>query len=118
MLHAYGRWAERLHPFRWRFAAVTGLVFLVLLASILIREPRLLMPVWAIAGPCIAVSWGLLLLCVWFHPTKGRLAPTSRGGLPGFVRAASRLYAGVFLASWFVFGVVAWPIFVFHYLWR
>lgn len=113
MLDVYARWAERLYPWRWRFAAVTGFGFLVLLGTILVRVPSIVLPVWGIVGPCIAVSWGLLLLCVWFHPTQGRLAPSPKKGLPGLLRKFARGYAGVFLAAWFVFGVVVWPIFVF-----
>ena len=68
-----------------------------------------------LAGPLISISWGLLLMCVWFHPTLGRLygdGPIFRL-LPRFTKTMLRWYFAIFLTMWFVFGVLAWPAFVF-----
>jgi hypothetical protein len=112
MIDAYARWAAQLYPWRWYFAATTLGVFFAL-ALVLLSPYRAAVDLLAlIAGPLITISWGLLLLCVWFDPTRGKLQVgwfASR--MPKPIVWLTRWYFAVFLALWFIFGVIAWPIF-------
>lgn len=112
MLATFARWAERLYPWRWRFGLVTLCVFVAVSVSGALGYSGLDHALWLISGPAISVSWGLMLLAVWFHPSKGALVPIERMGLRRTMRAVARAYAGGFLVLWFAFGVICWPIFV------
>ena len=112
MLSAYSRLAAQLYPWRWRFAATTLFVFLALFILIATRSSSLLMVGSTLAGPLISVSWGLLLLCVWFDPTHGKLQTGwVIEHLPSFLRLALQWFFALFLVLWFIFGVIAWPAF-------
>lgn len=67
----------------------------------------------ALAGPLIFVPWGLLCLCIWFHPELGNLQPGSRfiGRLPRWLQSAVRWYASFFLIILLVVGLIVWPLF-------
>jgi hypothetical protein len=79
MIDAYTRWAAQLYPWRWYFAGTTLGVFLASALVMLSPYRAAVDLLGLIAGPLITISWGLLLLCVWFDPTRGKLQV---GGLP------------------------------------
>ena len=113
MLQFYTSLADKWYSRRWWFGGTTAAVFVLLLLLVLTNSTAMLLPAGVASGPLIAVSWGLLCMCVWFHPTRGNLysgALFSR--LPGVLKAATRWYFAVFLTIWFFFGVLVWPAFV------
>jgi len=111
MLQFYTSLADRLYVHRWWFGGTTAAVFVLLLFLVLTRTAE--MPIVALSVPLIAVSWGLLCMCVWFHPTSGRLySGPLFNRLPRILKTAIRWYGAVFLTLWFVFGVLVWPAFV------
>jgi hypothetical protein len=112
MLRAYTNLASRLYLHRWWFAGITAAVFLALLLLTFTRFSSTVDFAFLISGPVIAISWGLHLMCVWFHPTLG----TMYSGrlfmrMPAMVQGFVRWYSAVFLSIWFVFGVLVWPTF-------
>jgi hypothetical protein len=111
MLDTYAHWAGRLYPRRWQFAVATLLVFLALLLLMSTRMPSAVYIGVLLAGPLIAISWGLVCLCVWFEPTRGKLQTGWLiTHLPKPVRSILRWYFAIFLLLWFVLGVGAWPL--------
>ena len=114
MLQTYTSLAEQWYPRRWWFAGVTALTFLLLLALMFTRTKAVFLAV-AASGPAMVISWGFLCMCVWFHPTLGKLY-TGRffGRLPNTVQGVIRWYFVVFLTLWFVAGVIVWPVFVYR----
>jgi len=93
---------------------VTAATFVIMLAFTFMKMERAANVAGLLAGPAFSVSWGLLCMCVWFHPTLGRLnssAPVFRF-LPPFVQKSLRWYFAAFLTVWFLFGVVVWPALV------
>jgi hypothetical protein len=112
MLETYTKLATRFYPFRWWLGGITMMFFATAFVLMMLRSTYAVYFVGVAAGPIIAISWGLLCMCIWFHPTLGRL----RTGwfinrLPRVGRSILLWYFAVFLTLWFVFGVVAWPIF-------
>lgn len=112
MLDRFTRVATRYYPYRWRFVAASGLVFLSLIV-VFLAFPRAVARVLPLVGPALAVSWGMVLVCFWFEPVRGSLF----SGL--FVRFTPRIgqivlrwYAAIFLIVWFIFGILVWPVFV------
>jgi hypothetical protein len=105
--------AARFFDRRWWFMLVSVCGF-GLLAIVLSYAPqnvgRLAVP---LAGPVIFVPWGLLCLCVWFHPDKGNLQPGSRfvGKLPQWMQSVVRWYASLFLVIFLAAGLIVWPLF-------
>jgi hypothetical protein len=111
MLGAFTRVAARYYPYRWRFAAASGLVF-VLLILIFFTFPRAVAHVLPFIGPALAVSWGMVLVCFWFEPTRGTLfSGVFVRFIPRIVQVILRWYAAIFLVIWFVFGILVWPLF-------
>lgn len=54
---------------------------------------------WLLLGMIgIAVSWGLFLICLWFHPGRGWLRAEPPDEAPR-VRGAERLTAALFIAA-------------------
>jgi len=103
--------AEKLFPKRWWFLCISilgmGVIFLFLNAGI----TKSMLPV-AFFVPFVVVPWGLLCMCIWFHPVQGKLYGgfiTSK--LPAFIQSAIRWYAAMFLVLFFGFGLLAFPIF-------
>jgi hypothetical protein len=114
MVAFYASLADRWFPWRWWFAAATAATFLLLSLLMLARptSPWLLQAAMILSGPAITTAWGLLCMCVWFHPTRGNLMPGSwLGRLPAWISAIARGYFAFFLTIWFIFGVVVWPAF-------
>jgi hypothetical protein len=111
MLGGFTRVAARYYPYRWRFAAASGLVFLFLIL-IFSALPRAVAHVLPFVGPALAVSWGMLLICFWFEPTRGTLfSGVFVGFIPRTGQVILRWYAAIFLVIWFVFGILVWPLF-------
>jgi hypothetical protein len=111
MLGAFTRVAARYYPYRWRFAAACGLVFLLLIL-IFFAFPRGVAGVIPFVGPALAVSWGMVLVCFWFEPTRGTLfSGVFVRFIPRIVQVILRWYAAIFLLIWFVFGILVWPLF-------
>jgi hypothetical protein len=113
MLHQFTTIASRYYSYRWLYVLASALVFLTL-AAIFSGFPRALMVATIFAGPALGISWGMALICFWFEPARGSLY----GGaiirrIPSIGQIALRWYAAVFLAVWFVFGILVWPAFVF-----
>jgi hypothetical protein len=116
MLDTYAMWAARLYPWRWRFGLATLTVFVVLFVLMATRVPHSIEIGGALAGPLISATWGVVLLCVWFEPTRGNLQTGwFITHLPAPLRLVVRWYFGLFLALWFAFGIVVWPLFA---IWR
>jgi hypothetical protein len=111
MLGAFTRVAARYYPYRWRFAAASALVFL-LLVLIFFALPRAVARVLPFVGPALAVSWGMLLICFWFEPARGTLfSGVFVRFIPRPGQVILRWYAAIFLVIWFVFGILVWPLF-------
>ena len=107
----FARYADRLFSHRWWLlgASIAGVG--VVIALISISSPSLTRAAGAIVGPIILVPWGLLCMCVWFHPQHGNLQPASRfvGRLPQSLQSTVRWYAAIFLAVFLVIGAIVWP---------
>jgi hypothetical protein len=111
MLGAFTRVAVRYYPYRWRFSAASGLVF-ALLILIFFAFPRAVAAVIPFVGPALAVSWGMVLVCFWFEPTRGTLfSGVFVRSMPRLGQVILRWYAAIFLLIWFVFGILVWPLF-------
>jgi len=112
MLDGFTRVATRYYSYRRRFVAASGLVFLLLIL-VFFAFPRAVATVTPLVGPALAVSWGMVLLCFWFEPTRGSL---SSGVFVRFIprigQVVLRWSAAIFLVIWFVFGILVWPLFV------
>jgi hypothetical protein len=112
MLDAFTRIATRYYPYRWRFAAASGLVLLFLIL-VFFAYPRAVAVVTLLVGPALAVSWGMALMCFWFEPMRGGLfTGVFVRFIPRIGQIALRWYAAIFMLIWFVFGIVVWPLFV------
>lgn len=101
--------AAKLWPHRWVFGIATfgifAIFFVFLLAAGALGLSFPIDAAFAIFVPAFCWLWGLTLVGVWFHPTRG----TVRIGSPWFLRAPRivqvllRWDAAVFLALWFLF---------------
>ena len=112
MLERFTIIADLYYKYRWRFMAATAGVFLLLTAFMFSGHSALVGVVAAFAGPAITISWGMVLMCFWFEPTRGVLFQgVLIKWIPNFGQRALRWYFAAFLAVWFLFGVVIWPIF-------
>jgi hypothetical protein len=112
MLDGFTRIAQRYYAYRWRFLAASGLVFLLLIL-VFFALPRAVAFVLPLVGPALSFSWGMVLICFWFEPTRGSLFSGAFVRLiPRIAQVALRWYAAIFLMIWFVFGILVWPVFV------
>jgi hypothetical protein len=111
MLDGFTKVATRYYPYRWRFVAASGLVFLFLIV-VFFAFPRAVAVVMPSVGPALAVSWGMVLMCFWFEPTRGSLfSGVFVKLIPRIGQIFLRWYAAIFLVIWFVFGILVWPVF-------
>jgi len=111
MLQRFTRIASRHHSYRWLYVLATASVFLIV-AAILSGFPRAFRVAIIFVGPALAISWGMALICFWFEPARGSLyGSVAIKHLPRMVQIALRWFAAVFLALWFVFGLIVWPLF-------
>ncbi|WP_077038436.1 hypothetical protein [Pelomonas sp. KK5] len=103
--------ADRLFARRWWFVAMSVLGMALAFAALSLSSPRVAGVLVALVGPLIFVPWALLCTCIWFHPQRGNLQPSSKvvGRLPLLVQTGLRWYAAVFLSLFLVFGAVVWP---------
>ncbi len=111
MLQRLTRTASRHHSYRWWYVAASACVFLVV-AAILTGIPRAFRVAIIFVGPALAMSWGMALICFWFEPARGGLYGSMVvKHLPRMGQISLRWIAAIFLALWFAFGLVVWPIF-------
>ena len=106
--------AERWYHLRWWCGALTLFTFALLWALMLLAPPPpwLIATAFVVAGPLVALSWGILCMCVWFHPTHGLLISGRLfNRLPMLLRQFLRGYFALFLAIWFLFGTIGWVVF-------
>jgi len=106
----YAAYAERYFHLRWRFlfvslgtfAAVLGLVALT--ADSAWPLPVSGAGIIALAAPIIFGAWGLLCMCVWFHPRRGNLRPGSSwlSWLPSWARELLRWHFALTLSLFLV----------------
>ena len=109
----YTQLAHDLYPKRRYFAIVTfgAFVFGIFMSII---SPRFVDVVGMVAMAVITVAWGLFCMCVWFEPAHGNLHQGWLARrLPRPIKVALQWYLGVFLAFWFLFGIVGVPLFFF-----
>lgn len=104
--------ADRLFARRWWFLAVSTLGMVAVFVAFSLASPRVIGVASALVGPFIAVPWALLCTCIWFHPQRGNLQPSSKfvGRLPPLLQTGVRWYAAVFLSFFLVFGALVWPV--------
>lgn len=100
--------AERLHPWRFRFALVSLVGFLALLAVGAIF-PRALPFVVPLAGPLVFFPWVVFCACIWFHPERGNLKPRAGNGPFVWAHEAMRWYAAGFIVVSVVVALAVWP---------
>jgi hypothetical protein len=105
--------AARLFSRRWLFLLISVAGFGGLAIILAYAPTKVGWLAGTLAGPLIFVPWGLLCLCVWFHPERGNLQPGSRfiGKLPRWAQSAVRWYASLFLITFIVVGLIVWPLF-------
>lgn len=112
MLRLFTGLAARYYPYRRRYVGAGGFVFLFLIA-IFFLFPRAVMVTLVCAGPALAVSWGMALVCFWFEPAQGKLF---RGVLirriPHSGRLVLRWSLAIVLTLSLFLGLVVWPLFV------
>ncbi len=104
--------AEKLFFLRWWFLliALIGIAVLILSMQCVPAKAAYIFP---FVIPFVAVPWGLLCMCIWFHPTKGKLSSSSKfiGKFPSLLQTIVRWYFAIFLVIFLVFGLFAFPIF-------
>ena len=112
MLRFYTSLADKFYPNRWRCGGVACAMFALLLLLFLSNATPVIFIAGVVSDPAIAVTGGLLCMCVWFHPTRGKLnSGTFFNRLPAFVQAAMRWYFAMFLTVWLACSVLFWPTF-------
>ena len=112
MLEVFTRVAGRYYAFRWRFVLASGLVLFSMILVFFVF-PRAVMAVAPLIGPAFGASWGMVLICFWFEPTRGSLfSGVFVRFIPRMGQIVLRWYAAIFLVFWFVFLILVWPLFV------
>jgi len=111
MLRAYARAAERLYPYRRRFALVTVVGFVALFLAMLSKSKAAVNVLGVAAGPVVFLPWGIYLLCVWFHPVHGIVSKTSFGRLSQLARSLKKVLLAAFLAAYMTFALIGLPMF-------
>ena len=104
--------ACKLFPHRWWFLVASVLGVVLVFAAFSSGTAQMTVAASILAGPGIFVPWALLCACVWFHPERGNLRPSSKliGKLPNMVQTGIRWYASIFLTLFIVVGAVVWPV--------
>jgi hypothetical protein len=113
MIQIFARFAQRLYPWRWRFAAITIGTWLALAVLMFVPQIQPFFPAIAAAlvGPLFVIPWGITCMCIWFHPEHGNLmngAFISR--LPRVIAGPIRFYFAAFLVLWFAVGLAVSPM--------
>jgi hypothetical protein len=110
--------ANRFGRFRWRFLAASLLCF-CMIATLIVAQAHSYHPATWLVGfsfgvlvPLGLIFWGLVLVCTWFHPAKGKLEANHGiwSRMPNWLRTTIRWYAALFLTIWLFVGCVLWPI--------
>lgn len=107
----FTRLALRLFAHRWWFFATSILGVALVFATFSYGSAPVAALAGAFAGPLIFVPWALLCTCIWFHPERGNLQPSSKfvGRLPNALQVGLRWYAALFLAMFLLVGAIIWP---------
>jgi hypothetical protein len=102
--HAFAR--------RWWLVGASAIGFLALFLLLMLGSRQAVVIGGTLAGPLIAVPWGLFCACVWFHPQRGNLQSESKwvGKLPPTFQVVVRWYSALFLTLFLVVGAVVWPV--------
>lgn len=106
------RWAEITYARRKVFLVVLLCAFatIPILAASKVPVADEIIPL--VVFPVSSIAWGVYLMCVWFHPNSGVYRPNVRSsGGRKWLSSLWRVYLTWFLVSWFVFGILAGPIF-------
>ena len=108
----YASYANRLFSYRWLFLAASLIGIALVIALVSIPAKPLVAVAGIVVGPAIAVPWGLLCMCVWFHPQRGRLLFNSKftNWLPSSLKVFIRWYSALFLSVFFIVGAVVFPV--------
>ena len=108
----FAKYADQLFPFRWWLGAISLGGFAAYGVFLFLASPSYIRFGVAIVVPIVILSWGLLCMCVWFHPQRGNLLATSKyvRWLPGPFQSFMRWYAAIFLDIFIVVGVIVWPL--------
>jgi hypothetical protein len=113
MISFYSSLANRWYHLRWLFGAiaVTGFVATIWLLIEFRDSPRALAVIFSVSPSVILIFWALELMCVQFHPVKGRLfAGSSAIGTPKPGALIRRGYRAVTLTIMFAAGAVICPL--------
>jgi hypothetical protein len=107
----FAKVASRLFEHRWWLLAMSALGIAAAFSTFSLGSPGAAVVVGTLAGPFIAVPWGLLCACIWFHPQRGNLQPNSKlvGKLPPVLQSGVRWYAALFLSFFLVVSALVWP---------
>jgi|SRR5688572_14079155 hypothetical protein len=109
MLRIVASLASRWHSARWVFAVIAGCSLLAILLISVADDAYMQAVCGAIFAAMFSLSWALFLMCIWFHPTMGAVATTSRlANSRPFGRLGPN-YAAWFLVIFAVFGAVVVP---------
>lgn len=113
MIALYTQLAHELYPKRRHFAVVALGAFAAFGMLMSIISPRFIDLAGGVAMAVITTAWGLFCMCVWFEPDRGNLHQGWLARrLPKPIKIALQWCFGLFLALWFLFGIVGVPIFV------
>ncbi|WP_460490066.1 hypothetical protein [Curvibacter fontanus] len=108
----YSKAAERLFPIRWWFLALAIAAMVVIVATVSFSGSKGI-AAFALAGPLVGLPWAVLCACIWFHPERGNMRPSSKliGWLPPVIQSGIRWYAALFLTLFAAVCGVVWPLF-------
>ena len=110
----FERYAPIAHTYRWHLGGTAGAALFVILSFIATVEnisPRFhgaMVIVGTVLAPFVVWAWGLMLVGVWFHPTRGNLRFGSPWlfNAPRPVQAAARWYGAFALTLFLAFPAV------------
>lgn len=105
--------AQRLSPMRWWFLVMTLVAMLAMAATITFFGSTGTLAL-VLAGPLVGLPWAALCVCIWFHPERGNLRPTSKlmSWLPVVVQSGIRWYAALFISFFAFFCGLILPLFM------
>jgi Na+/melibiose symporter-like transporter len=113
MIAFYSFLADRWYHMRWWFGgiAVTSIIAMIVLLFQYRDSPATLAIVLAILPSLIAIFWALELLCVSFHPEKGRLKVDSRAtGTASLYASFKRGVSATFITIMLLVGIFVFPL--------
>lgn len=100
--------ATRWFVHRWWFFAASLFGIAAVLALAWLGALRV---AGTLAGPAVMLPWAMFCTCIWFHPQRGNLQPSSQffGKLPAVLQSGLRWYVALFLSFFVLLAVVVWP---------